>query len=172
MNIVIMTSLSLILLVLICQRIDIRVSKSSMTKIKINFIFFALTVDDSESQKLSLKKRIKLIRNIPFIYSAVKYLISKSEITVHSQNYTSSVNVTRSMLPNIMYRISVPTAIAIVSKFARKVKFDDEDVQVDPSDGLIFDLSVHFRLYRVFISLIIFLYYMIRAKFRRIIKNV
>ena len=125
-SILILSALLLILL----QRVDVRVTGSEKTTVKISFTIFALVLTEDKVGNLRPKSPFKLLRNAKGIFRSLKYLLAKTSVSVR------------------------------------------RDTESCADERPLFDVSFHFSLIRLIISLLILLYYIVRKKVRRLIKNV
>lgn len=119
-------------MIILFQKIDVRITKCEKLTVKINFIFLAIEFTEGKKDNRCFKHYPGLLRNIRAIYRSARYLFLSTKIH---------------FLNNPDYRIS------------------DE---IRP----VIDLSLHFSLLRLIISLFIFLYYTVKYKIKRVIKNV
>ena len=141
----------LIFLIIISQRIGIRITKNEATTVYVNFIFTAIRIDNNKK-----KRRIKLSKaynNRFFIKSALDYLLPRTDVTIFSLDASDEHSLTKTVLNNILFN----TALTYVKRSAKNViyKYDSE------SD---IDLEISFILYHGIISLILGQYYKIKNK--------
>lgn len=141
----------LIFLIIISQRIGIRITKNEATTVYVNFIFTAIRIDNNKK-----KRRIKLSKaynNRFFIKSTLDYLLPRTDVTIFSLDASDEHSLTKTVLNNILFN----TALTYVKRSAKNViyKYDSE------SD---IDLEISFILYHGIISLILGQYYKIKNK--------
>lgn len=72
--ILLLTSLVLILF----QRVDIRVTKSNGFTAKISFIFFAIVLSGDSDEKLSRRKLVSILSSFKAYFKALKFLLKKA----------------------------------------------------------------------------------------------
>ena len=141
----------LIFLIIISQRIGIRITKNEATTVYVNFIFTAIRIDNNKK-----KRRIKLSKaynNRFFIKSTLDYLLPRTDVTIFSLDASDEHSLTKTVLNNILFN----TALTYVKRSAKNViyKYDSE------SD---IDLEISFILYHGIISLILGQYYKTKNK--------
>lgn len=118
------------LLLILLQRVDVRITRCERITVKISFTVFALVLTEDKVGNPRPKSLFKYLRNAGAIFRSLKYLLAKTSV--------------------IFLRDTTP------------------DTEKRPS----FDVLFHFSLIRLIISLLILLYYIVRNKVRRLIKNV
>ena len=141
----------LIFLIIISQRIGIRITKNEATTVYVNFIFTAIRIDNNKK-----KRRIKLSKaynNRFFIKSALDYLLPRTDVTIFSLDASDEHSLTKTVLNNILFN----TALTYVKRSAKNVIYKNEG----ESD---IDLEISFILYHGIISLILGQYYKTKNK--------
>ncbi len=171
MNFVQVISVLLIVTVILFQKIDILISKSSVLTFKINFTLLSITLTDDGKKTKSLSKLKNALKSISPLYSGTKYLIKNSDIAfcylpadtskpvVISAAYFAFIAAIQSFMTKNARSFSAIEPGAAYSAFSEKSKIS-------------FYAKFHFRLIHLFISLFIFLYYKIKYMIKRLIKNV
>ena len=141
----------LIFLIIISQRIGIRITKNEATTVYVNFIFTAIRIDNNKK-----KRRIKLSKaynNHFFIKSALDYLLPRTDVTIFSLDASDEHSLTKTVLNNILFN----TALTYVKRSAKNVIYKNDS----ESD---IDLEISFILYHGIISLILGQYYKTKNK--------
>ena len=143
--------LLLIFLIIISQRIGIRIAKNEATTVYVNFIFIAVRLDSKKERKIKLSKNFK---NRFFIKSALDYLLPKTDITIYSLKQNDNPSLVQTVLSNIL----LTSVLTYVKQSARSLAY------VDSGNNAV-DLEISFILYHGIISLILGQYYKIKNKF-------
>lgn len=142
--------LLLIFLIIISQRIGIRITKNEVTTVYVNFIFTAVRLNNRKKRKIQLSKTYK---NRFFIKSALDYLLPKTDITVYSLQQSEDSSLAQTIFSNIL----LTTALAYAKRSAKSLLF------VGYGENEV-DLEISFILYHGIISLILGQYYKIKNK--------
>lgn len=141
----------LIFLIVITQRVSIRVTKNTTTSIYVHFIFFAVRISNSKKPNSRL---IKIFKNRFFIKSIDKYLLPKTNIKIYALEQD-----TTAPLPKIIANtILTNTLLTYISAHAKSVIYT-------PGGNNAVDVEISFILYHAIISLFLGQYYKIKSKF-------
>lgn len=161
--------IALLVLLIILQRIDIRITTSDITKVRINFIFIAILLSESSATVKRFKFGLKIVKNLPTLLKTSNYFLSKSQIVIlrFFENDGSSANF--NIVKLIPIYISATTLLAYLNSIAKSVTFDTRNKS---SFDLKTDITISVRFVYLIISSLLFLYYCIVTKIRRIVKNV
>lgn len=157
MGILIFTLLSLIIIIILSQNIDIRLFEfEGKPKIKIGFTIFALEI--SEFEKRRKKKPLReRIRGAIFLATFLKELVLRSSVNVKSQNISRDGLLSPTRL--VLFSILLPILQGYLSKNAFSYKEDE--------GGGTLDVIFSFNIYSVFISFFLALYYYIKTSIMR-----
>ena len=137
--------LLLIFLIVITQRIGIRITKDKVTTVYVNFIFTAIRVGNGKRHKAKISK---IFKNRFFIKSALEYLLPKTDIKIFSLESDSDRSLTSQIFDNIL----LGTMLTYVKNSARSVVYlKDSKCPLD--------IELSFVLYYGIISLILGQYY-------------
>lgn len=153
------------------RKIDIRVTKTDNFTVKINLNIFAILLTEDKIQKNGIRKLSRIRKSLKSFLLAIEYLISKSEIIVyelHTSNDDSSVS---SVLQSISLFASVGIVLSYLEKNASSVKFLSKTTPGYQNKTAL-DFSMHFSLWSLFIFTFLFLYYRVKSKIKRVLKNV
>ena len=145
--------LLLIFIIIITQRIGIRITKNNVTTVYVNFIFTAVRLGKSKKHKIKLSRTFQ---NRFFIKSALEYLLPKTDIEI----YSFKVNNDDSLVSLIFSDLVFTTALAYVKGSARRVTY------IPKNDNPI-DLEISFILLHGIISLILGQYYKTKNRLLR-----
>ena len=140
----------LIFLIIISQRIGIRITKNEATTVYVNFIFTAIKIDSNKKRKVKLSKTYK---NRFFIKSVIEYLLPRTDITIFSLDTSDDLSLARTVINNILFN----TALTYAKQSAKSVVYKDDG-------GNDIDLEISFILYHGIISLILGQYYKTKNK--------
>ncbi len=163
------------LLYILLQRVDVKVTKRDTLTVKINFNIIALVLHEEKINKQRLKQLSGLLKNASSALKTLKYLISKSDVAVKIYDipYESSDPIT--IIKNAGIKASSRLFFSYLGICSRSLNiitaeenFDDNSDPNMPG----FDASLHFPLYHLIISALFFLYYIVKNKVKRVIKNV
>ena len=72
----------LALLIILFQKVDVRVTRYDRLTVKINFALFAIVLTDEYPPKSIRFRAIKLKHKFKAIFRSAKYLLSKSEVII------------------------------------------------------------------------------------------
>lgn len=146
--------LLLIFLIIISQRIGIRITKNEVTTVYVNFIFTAVKIGKSKKKrKIQLKKTYK---NRFFIKGVLDYLLPRTDIKIYSLEGNEDSTLTAAIFNSILFG----TALAYIKRSARSVIYT-------PRGDSTVDLEISFILYHGIISLILGQYYKTKSKILR-----
>lgn len=153
------------------RKIDIRVTKYDKLTVKINLNIFAILLTEERIRKRSIRKLSRIRKSFKSFLLAIEYLISKSEVRIYSLNTSNTDLSVLSILQSISRFASIGIAISYLEKNARSVKFIDTSPQYYKNKTVL-DFSIHFSLWSLIIFTSLFLYYRVKNKFKRVLKNV
>ena len=150
------------LLFILLQEIDLRIIKREQLTVKINFNIFALVlISEKKSRKGKFKK---LIKALPSIIKSANYLVSVSRITIRRFNEAKmkgSVN----LAGNILSRTLILSYLHSKAKSVIHLQ-KPENNDIVPTE---IDISLHFSIFDMINSALIFVYYNIKNKVRKVI---
>ena len=155
------------LVFILLQRIDVKITRHAKPTVKISFNILALVLTEDNIKKTNLKRIRGLIRNLIGALKAFGYLISKSDVVIVRYER----NVDEAISSPINQARLIATSQFTTSYFDSKAKslsFVNENKPKDTS----FDVSFHFSLFNLIISALIFLYYIVKNKVKRVLKHV
>ena len=153
------------------QKIDIRVTKADNLTVKINLNIFAILLTEDKIQKKGIRRLSRIRKNLKSFLLAMDYLISKSEVRIYRLDISNTDLSVLSMLQSISRFASIGIAISYLEKNASSVKFIDISPQYDENKTVL-DFSIHFSLWSLIIFTSLFLYYRVKSKIKRVLKNV
>ena len=160
------------LLFLLSRRIDVDISKHKEMTVKINFNILAVVLTDDKIKKGRLKSFSKLIKSTKSILRSADYLISRSDVKLYS--FTDIQHGISTPIFYNAYRVATLRFIAAyLERNARKFQFaeiQNTDSEVQNRSG--FNLLLHFSLWHLIISALIFLYYIVKNRVKRVFQNV
>ena len=149
--------LFVIILFILFQKCSIRITKKEALTVKLNFSLLAVLFTEEKIKKIRLGRFVKSFRQISGIIKSAKYLISKSDFLILDNE---------KLIDNLIF--------IYLKANARSLTLKDADVDYsDNSQELTkIDVTAYFYLVHLIISALIFLYYMVKNKVKRVIKNV
>ena len=163
--------LFLVLLLIILQEADIRITYKDRLKVRISLTIFAITFFSRDNYRLSPRKAIKAIKGIPLLLKSAKFALKRSDAKVLEFAGTSNVTTSDKVFASIPLLISISSLIAYIRANAKS--FNNDNKQVDTKNYTTsIDILFKTRAINLIISAIIFLYYMVKRKIRRTIRNV
>lgn len=133
MKIVSMLLILLAVLLILFQRVDVRITKTESLTVKISFIFLAITLVEENVKRLGFKEIKKTFFLVKGLAKSAKHLISKTGIE-RANGYIIDA--------------------------------------VDGKKTVYIDICIHFSLFRMIISALILLYYIVKNKAKRVMNNV
>ncbi len=171
MNFVQVISVLLIITVILLQKIDILISKSSVLIFKINFTLLSITLTDDGKRSKSLSKIKNAFKSISPLYASMKYLVRKSDIMF----CYLPTNTSKGAVISATYSAFFAVIQSFLTKNARSfsaIEIEKEYIDCSEKNKIRFEAEFHFRLIHLFISSFVFLYYKVKYKVKRLIKNV
>ena len=166
---------SFVLLFILLQRVDVKVKTRDRLTVRIDLNITAIILSEDKIKKKHLGRIPKLLKNLPIVYKVLKYLVAKSDVTVIEYNDNPLIDGEDDIFKNArryaIYQI-VYSYLATNSKsfhFTENRVYSDEKDKEKTSD---FDLIFRFSLFHLINSALLFLYYIVKNKAKRVIKNV
>lgn len=167
--------ISFALLFILLQRVDVKVKTNDRLTVRIDFNIIAIILSEDEIKKKHLGEIKKFIRNIPIIYKALRYLISKSEVIViectpNALSYAEE-EIFKSIRRYAIYKI----AYSYLATNSRSFHFAENQVYSHDNPGeksSDFDVLFRFSLFHLINSALLFLYYIVKNKAKRVINHV
>ena len=160
------------LLFTLTRKISIRVTKRDELAVKINLNIIAILLTEDKIKKNGIKKATRLIRSFKNLIKPTEYLLSKSEIRVYKCTPSSFDNKTFPMLRSLSFLASVQLIYSFLEKNAKLIRFIDHTQADNEADAPFLEFSIHFSPLNLIIFAVIFLYYTVKNKFKRVLKNV
>lgn len=161
-----------ILLFTFTRTIDIRVTKSEELTVKINLNIFAILLTEERIRKRGIQKATRLLRALKNLIRPFEYLLSKTEIRL----YRLASPLTDSARSNALYTLPVLASLSLLVSYlernARKVRFTNSRKEDASREETFLDFSLHFSLWNLIIFTLLFLYYTVKSKVKRVIQNV
>ncbi len=158
-------------LFILLLRIDLRITKRNNFTIKINFIFFAIILEEDKIKRIRMRDLQKLTKNLSGLIKSTSFLISKSNITVSNKYNTPFVS--ENPITIFTRRTSTALILTYLANKAKSFAYDTHNsIESSYFDPTILDLTFHFSLLNLIISALILLYYIIKNKVKRVLKNV
>lgn len=145
------------ILFVLSSKYSVRITKGEKLTVKINFNIFAIVIYEDKTHKNRLKNLFKSFRRIKGAIRSAKYLISKSDVVIFG-----SGKITDHIL-----RVYLE---ANAKRF--RYKNTDSFYRSNLQNNGEMDIIASFSLTNLIISALIFLYYTVKAKLKRVIKNV
>lgn len=166
---------SFVLLFILLQRVDVKVKTRDRLTVRIDLNIIAIILSEDKIKKKHLGRIPNLLKNLPIVYKVIKYLVAKSDVTVIEYNDNPLIDGEDDIFKNArryaIYQI-VYSYLATNSKsfhFTENRVYSDEKDKEKTSD---FDLIFRFSLFHLINSALLFLYYIVKNKAKRVIKNV
>ena len=166
---------SFVLLFILLQRVDVKVKTRDRLTVRIDLNIIAIILSEDKIKKKHLGRIPNLLKNFPIVYKVIKYLVAKSDVTVIEYNDNPLIDGEDDIFKNArryaIYQI-VYSYLATNSKsfhFTENRVYSDEKDKEKTSD---FDLIFRFSLFHLINSALLFLYYIVKNKAKRVIKNV
>ena len=167
--------ISFVLLFILLQRVDVKVKTRDRLIVRIDFNIIAIIFSEDRIKKKHIGKFSRVLKNLPTIYKALRYLVKKSDTTVveHNQNplFVGENDIFKITSQYAICQI-IYSFLSINSRsfqFTEKQVYSNEEVSKKSS---YFDLLFHFPLFHLINSALVFLYYIVKSKAKEVIKNV
>lgn len=161
--------LFLVLLLIILQEADLRITYKDILRVRISLTIFAITFSKTHEENLSLAKSIKAIKNAPLLFKATKFAIKHTDVKVIE--LSRSARHSNSILAPIPVIATASSILAYISANARSFSMP-KDRNNSEAEQTAVDILFKTRVLSLIISAVIFLYYIAKRKIRRVIKNV
>lgn len=143
----------LIFLILITQRIDVRITKRETTTIYVHFIFIAIRVGNGKKHKIELTK---VYQNRFLIKSALNYLLPRTDVKIHSLTASRDNTLPATVFSNIL----LGTLLTYLKSYAKSVIYTESHEEY-------VDVEISFILYHIIISFVLGQYYKMKSKILR-----
>ncbi len=153
------------------RKIDIRVTKNDRWTVKINLNIFAILLTEEKIRKRGIRKLSRIRKAFRSFLLSTEYLISKSEIRIYEFHPNNDDVSVLSALQSISLFTSLGIALSYLEKNASSVKLLN-DAAPNCKNKTTLDFSIHFSLWNLIIFTSLFLYYRVKSKIKRVLKNV
>ena len=160
-----------VILLIILQVADLRIIYNDDFKVRISLTIISITFLNKSSEKLSIKKTFRAVKNIPLLLRAARYAIKRSDVKVIELSYASRPSISDTLFASIPILISASSILAYISANAASFSIPEDQGNIE-SDTQAVDILFKTRVLNLIISVLIFLYYILKRKIRRAIKNV
>ena len=163
--------LFLVLLLIILQEADLRITYKDILRVRISLTILAITFSRTHEKNLSLAKSIKAIKNIPLLFKATKFALKRADVKVIELSRATHHSTANTILAAIPVIATISSILAYISTNARSFSIPtNQDKSESDRDAV--DILFKTRVMSLIISAMIFLYYIAKRKIRRAIKNV
>ena len=170
MIVVRMLPLILLFLWIVLQRIDVRIIRQNTVTVQISFPILRITFKDLTAPKRNLRKIVKLMKNFPFTLKTFAYLTRKSRVIIHGTTILSAPSTPTEILRKIPHFISSNSLYAYLNSNAKSTVYIKRSYDSEFDADI--DIVLQTELIYLIISPLLFLYYKISNKARRMIKSV
>ena len=154
------------LLFTLSRKTIIKVTKSDTVTVKINFNIFAIVLSEEKIRKRSLRNIPATIRSLKSTLRPLDYLVSKSNVRIVEYD-----QIIQDALHNAYFSFATLIIISYLQSNAKFISITNKERQ--PEDANIFiELFFSLSLWHLIISLLFFLYYIVKNKIKRVIQNV
>ena len=140
----------LIFLIIVTQRVGVRITKNEVTSVYVNFIFTAIRIGNGKKSKVKLTK---IFKNRFFIKSTIEYLLPKTDVAIYSLELDNDPSLPEAIANSILFG----TALTYIKRSAKSVAYT-------PNGKGDVDIELSFVLYHAIISLILGQYYKTKNK--------
>ena len=154
------------------RKINIRVAKHDELTVKIIFNIIAIILTEEKLKKNGIKRIARGLKSFRSIIKPCEYLIKRSEFRVYRCTPASDNNNLFSVLLSISIWASTGVVFSLLKENARSIKFIENRNNSESTHAAIFEFSIHFSLLNLFIFTAMYLYYTMKNKIKRVIKNV
>lgn len=152
--------------------INLRVTKEYKLTVKINLNIFVIILTEEKIKKRGIKKAARLFKSFKNLVKPIKYLVSKTEVRIYRLPYLIRSDIALESLYNLSFLASLGVVFSYLENNARIVRFINRQKCNKDDYQAFFDLSLHFSLWNLIIFAFLFLYYTVKNKVKRVIKNV
>ena len=146
-----------LVLFILFQKSSIRIVKSDLLTVKLNFNILALVFKDDDGKKIRPTRLIKSLRKYNGALKSVRYLISKSDFVIYDSESLTNLLI-------FLYLDANAKSVGFVDHAQNEISRDEIPSKID--------ITVYFSLIYLIISALIFLYYTVKNKIKRVLKNV
>ena len=153
------------------RKIDIRVTKTDKLTVKINLNIFAVILTEEKIRKRGIRKLSRMRKSLKSFLIATEYLVSKSEIRIYEFHPSTDDFRVSSVLQSLSLFASFGIALSYLKKNACSVRFPSKTTPTCQNNTTL-DFSIHFSLLNLIIFTSLFLYYRVKSKIKRVLKNV
>ena len=161
------------LLFILTRRIDVKVTKQEDVTVKISFNILAIVLSEDKIKKRSIRKISKLMKYRSGILRATDYILSKSSVALYKSNATDKSARSLPVLYNASMGATVYFLISYLEKSSKSFKFQEsQGYNNSGHPSLEFNLFLHFSLWHLIISALLFLYYIVKNRVKRVLNNV
>ena len=163
------------LLFILVQRVNVKVVMRERLTVKINFNIIALVLYETDAKRSALKDYFSLLKNIRGMLSAFKRLLTKSVVSVKLFRKKTSLDDYPSIIGYVSSTAIERVILSYLCVNSKRFLFFEElyESEIDPEKGkTFFDAIFYFSLANLINSVLILLYYIIKNKAKRVIKNV
>ena len=160
-----------VFLLIILQVADLRITYKEDFRVRISFTIFAFTFLNKRGKKISLNQTIKAVKNTPLLLKAAKRALKRSDVKVIELSCASHPSISDTLFASIPILISASSILAYISANAASFSIPEDQGNIE-SDTQAVDILFKTRVLNLIISVLIFLYYILKRKIRRAIKNV
>lgn len=161
-----------ILLFTFTRIIDIRVTKSEELTVKINLNIFAILLTEERIKRRGFRKVGRLVKSLKNLLKPLEYLISRTEIRIYKLSSPLSNGSTVATPYSLPFFVSLSVILSYIERYAKVIRFIKQKDSKANDEDTFWDFSFHFSLWNLIIFVLLFLYYTVKSKVKKVIKNV
>ena len=160
-------------LFILSRTVNIKVTKSWEMTVKVNFNIFAIVLKEEKLRKIKRLKIKSIIQCATALYKSLEYLIEKSAITLYTSELSTNTVSDTSVFHSLYTLMARRFVILLLSKSSRKFTVTNTKSFDNKSDKFTqYELVIYFSLWRLIISALFFLYYIVKTKAKKVFRNV
>ena len=156
------------LLFTLTRKINVKVTKSDEITVKVNLNIFALVLTEEKIKKRTFRDIRKTIKRLKILYKPFEYLLSRSEVVIRRLDTSLANEPSAPMLYTTYIFASMQFLLSYLQRNAKRVKF----IETKTYASTFLDLSFYFSFWNLIIFALLYLYYLLSSKIKRVMKNV
>ena len=159
-------SILLAFLFIVLQKTSIRILHQEITTVRFDFTLFSITFISSKTNKNSLKASIRILRNLKYLLKISHYGIKHANVTVFELSSTTDTSLPSPKLSPFF--ITSGILLVYLNNIAKSFRFSNS-VDRRCQNKLSFDVLFETSLINLIIISILYLYYKVKNRIRRIV---
>ena len=162
-------------LFILFQKATIRIRKTENITATFSLTFFSVSLTDLPEKKGRIKKLMRFLKNVPIIFKSLAHFLKRTDVKVLRFKNQDQSPFPISFGQKLPFYLSAPFIFGYLNNTAKSVSYDENwliTTNISNENDAAIDVLFTFRLFYLIISALLFLYYKVKNRIIRGVKDV